>query len=214
MGNIQTFGLELLKRFWWLVLILLLGASAYYFAKRLDVLRYENQRLRDNNSILSEERKHLEDGFAKTRKLTEEEFEQEYGAVIDSLDKLTDDKLKIARVLALTEFRLKHVRRDSKILWADSLIHDTIPVGRKLLFADSCMKFKVYESNNPDSAAFAVVSGEVDIKADIVFYEGKRSKQVSIFGLNIFRYGKRESDAQMFTNCGKVHLRNLEVQRK
>lgn len=214
MGNIQTFGLELLKRFWWIILILLLGASAYYFAKSLDVLRYENQRLRDNNDIAAEERKHLEDGFAKTRKLTEEEFEQEYAAVIDSLDKLTDEKIKVARVLALTEFRLKHVRRDSKIMWNDSLIHDTIPVGRKLLFSDSCMKFKVYESNNPDSAQYAVVSGEVDIKADIVFYEGKRRKQVSIFGLNLFRYGKRESDAQMFTNCGKVHLRNLEVQRK
>lgn len=172
---------------------------------------YENERLKDNNEAQAAERKHLEDGFAKTRLLTESEFEAEKGDLIDSLDKLTDAKLKVSRVLALTEFKLKHSFNRTKIQWLDSLIHDTIPIGRKLSWADSCMKFNIYAPSHPDSLDIAYVSGSIEIEADIVVYRGKRSKQVGLFGLNLFRYGKRETDAQMFSNCGKIHLKHLEV---
>lgn len=202
-----------MKKLWLPAALVIVGIFMYLFAARLDKLREENVRLTENNSILHDQRNHLADGFARTVKLTEQEFDREYGSLVDSLDKVSKEKIKVDRVLALTEFRLKHTRRDVRIAWMDSLVYDTVSVGRKLLFTDSCMKFKLYEPNNPDSVGFAIVSGEVDINADIIFYEGKRRKQVKVFGLNLFRYGKRESDAKMFSNCGTINLRTLEVQR-
>lgn len=153
---------------------------------------------------------HEADGFTRTLKLTEEQFAQREDAYLDSLNELMDDKIELSRVLRLTQFRLSR-KTQNTVEWRDSLVMgDTIRVGRIISSKDSCLSVSVFEPANSDSA---FVSTFLSIKGSVIVYEGNRSKQAKLFGMNLFRYGKRITSAKMNTNCDEadVIIQDIEV---
>ena len=147
--------------------------------------------------------KRLADGNARTLQLTQDQFKEREGAYLDSINKLSDEKIKLAHVLRLTKFELSK-KQQVRVEWRDSLIAgDTIRVGRCVSVMDSCLSINVFE---PEGSDTAYVDLQLDIQASVIVYEGKRSKQASLFGLNLFRYGKRITSAKMDTNCENASI--------
>jgi hypothetical protein len=157
--------------------------------------------------------KQLNDGHARTLQLTQDQFKEREGAYLDSINKLSDDKIKLANVLRLTKFQLSK-KQQTRVEWRDSLIAgDTIRIGRTIADTDSCLSINVFE---PESSDTAYVSSFLDIKASVIVYEGKRTNQVKLFGLNLFRYGKRITSAKMDTNCenASIIIEDVEIINK
>jgi hypothetical protein len=193
------------------ILLAIFFAAAYIAGKhRINVLE-------DNATSYELEKKSLMDGFAYTQKLTQDEFKERYSGVIDSLNELrTSDKIKYNRVNSLLRLELNKERENIKVLTNDSLVYlkgDSIRIGRKGVLADSCLKVRVYA---PDTSDYFMISTSLNLKADLVVYEGKRRTQHKLFGMNLFRSGKRLSTAKMFTNCdsANVEIRNIEIQKE
>ena len=157
--------------------------------------------------------KQLNDGHSRTLQLTKDQFREREGAYLDSLNKLSDDKIKLAHVLRLTKFQLSK-KQEARVEWRDSLIAgDTIRIGRCVSVVDSCLSVDVFE---PEGSDTAYVSLELDIKASVIVYEGKRSNQAKLFGINLFRYGKRITTAKMNTNCdnASIIIEDIEIINK
>ena len=147
--------------------------------------------------------KRLANGQTRTLQLTQDQFKEREGAYLDSINKLSDDKIKLAHVLRLTKFKLSK-KQEVRVEWRDSLIAgDTIRVGRTIAVTDSCLSVNVFEPEGSDTAYVDLV---LDIKASVIVYEGKRTNQVKLFGLNLFRYGKRITSAKMDTNCENASI--------
>lgn len=157
--------------------------------------------------------KQLNDGRARTLQLTQDQFKEREGAYLDSLNKLSDDKIKLANVLRLTKFQLSK-KQQTRVEWRDSLIAgDTIRIGRCVAVIDDCLSIDLFE---PEGSDTVYVDLQLDIQASVIVYEGKRSKQVKLFGLNLFRYGKRITSAKMDTNCenASIIIEDVEIINK
>lgn len=157
--------------------------------------------------------KQLNDGHARTLQLTQDQFKEREGAYLDSLNKLSDDKIKLANVLRLTKFQLSK-KQQTRVEWRDSLIAgDTIRIGRCVAVIDDCLSIDLFE---PEGSDTVYVDLQLDIQASVIVYEGKRSKQVKLFGLNLFRYGKRITSAKMDTNCenASIIIEDVEIINK
>jgi hypothetical protein len=147
--------------------------------------------------------KQLSNGHTRTLLLTEDQFKEREGAYLDSLNKLSDDKIKLAHVLRLTKFELSK-KQQTRVEWRDSLIAgDTVRIGRCVSIDDSCLSVKLFE---PEGSDTVYVDLQLDIQASVIVYEGKRTNQVKLFGLNLFRYGKRITSAKMDTNCENASI--------
>lgn len=157
--------------------------------------------------------KQLANGHTRTLLLTQDQFKEREGAYLDSINKLSDDKIKLAHVLRLTKFKLNK-KQQTRVEWRDSLIAgDTIRIGRSIAVTDSCLAINVFE---PEGSDTAFVSSFLDIKANVIVYEGKRTNQAKLFGINLFRYGKRTTSAQMNTNCenATIIIEDVEIINK
>jgi hypothetical protein len=157
--------------------------------------------------------KRLDNGHTRTLQLTQDQFKEREGAYLDSINKLSDDKIKLAHVLRMTKFELSK-KQQTRVEWRDSLIAgDTIRVGRTISVTDSCLSIEVFE---PEASDTAYVSSFLDIKASVIVYEGKRTNQAKLFGINLFRYGKRITSAKMDTNCdnASIIIEDVEIINK
>ena len=157
--------------------------------------------------------KGLANGYTRTLQLTQDQFKEREGSYLDSINKLSDEKIKLAHVLRLTKFELSK-KQQVRVEWRDSLIAgDTVRVGRCVSVMDSCLSINVFE---PEGSDTAYVDLQLDIQASVIVYEGKRSKQASLFGLNLFRYGKRITSAKMDTNCenASIIIDDVEIIKK
>jgi hypothetical protein len=147
--------------------------------------------------------KQLNDGNARTLLLTKDQFKEREGAYLDSINKLSDDKIKLAHVLRITKFELSK-KQQVRVEWRDSLIvGDTVRIGRCVAIDDSCLSINIFE---PEGSDTVYVDLQLDIQASVIVYEGKRTNQVKLFGLNLFRYGKRTTTAKMNTNCENASI--------
>jgi hypothetical protein len=147
--------------------------------------------------------KQLANGYTRTLLLTQDQFKEREGTYLDSINKLSDDKIKLAHVLRLTKFELSK-KQQTRVEWRDSLIAgDTVRIGRCVSIDDSCLSVKLFE---PEGSDTVYVDLQLDIQASVIVYEGKRTNQVKLFGLNLFRYGKRTTSAKMNTNCENASI--------
>lgn len=157
--------------------------------------------------------KKLANGQTRTLQLTQDQFKAREESYLDSINKLSDEKIKISHVLRMTKFELSK-KQQTRVEWRDSLIAgDTIRIGRCVAVNDSCLSINLFEPEGSDTVYVDLV---LDIKASVIVYEGKRSKQAKLFGLNLFRYGKRITSAKMDTNCenASVIIEDVEIINK
>jgi len=192
------------------VAIILFFLFGFSFAKwqhwKDEARRHENNW---NASIMSAQNER--NGFAIQQRLTKDQFDQKYGKLIDSLNRISKENIRLNRMLSFTRIELERQRLNVKIDWKDSLINgDTIRIGRKLMFRDSCVRFDVFY---PTDSSYALVSSRLRIKADLLVYRGKRMKQFRPFGIGLWRYGPRQVNAEVFTNCdsASVKVENIEI---
>jgi hypothetical protein len=74
--------------------------------------------------------KRLTNGQTRTLQLTQDQFKEREESYLDSLNKLSDEKIKLSNVLRLTKFELSK-KQQTRVEWRDSLIAgDTIRIGR------------------------------------------------------------------------------------
>lgn len=168
----------------------------------------------DNYASSKIESQKLGDGFALTLKLTEEQFEAELNGYVDSINTLNDEKIKLSRILRFTQFQLEQERKNIKVETRDSFIYgDTVRIGRKAWLRDSCMSVEVFA---PDTGSYVYFTTKLSIKGSLIVYEGLRRNQHTLFGMNIFRSGKRLTTAKMNTNCdgAELDVKDIEVIRK
>jgi hypothetical protein len=165
-----------------------------------------------NFNSLNESQQHLTDGFAKTLQLSEAQFEESQKKYVDSLNKVRKENIKLKHITDLTKFELSKAN-EFNAQWKDStkIVHDTIPVlvGKKIVVKDSCLTVELFEATGSDTVT---ISTKLDLKGGLIFYKGKRVKQVSLFKLKLFRYGKRVPSAQMVTNCNDAAIRIENIQ--
>jgi hypothetical protein len=157
--------------------------------------------------------KRLANGQTRTLQLTQDQFKEREGAYLDSINKLSDDKIKLSHVLRLTKFELSK-KQQTRVEWRDSLIAgDTIRIGRCVSVIDDCLSIDLFE---PEGSDTVYVDLELEIKSSVIVYEGKRSKQAKLFGINLFRYGKRITTAKMDTNCknASIIIEDVEIINK
>ena len=157
--------------------------------------------------------KKIANGQTRTLQLTKDQFKEREGAYLDSINKLSDDKIKLDNVLRMTKFELSK-KQQVRVEWRDSLIvGDTIRIGRCVAVNDTCLSINLFE---PEGSDTVYVDLELDIKASVIVYEGKRSKQAKLLGLNLFRYGKRITSAKMDTNCenASIIIEDVEIINK
>ena len=62
--------------------------------------------------------KQLANGHTRTLLLTEDQFKEREGAYLDSINKLSDDKIKLSHVLRLTKFELSK-KQQVRVEWRD-----------------------------------------------------------------------------------------------
>lgn len=193
------------------VIVSLLGNVFLY--KSMNHWKEESNRHESNYDALLQNAQNERNGYASTLRLTREQFEKLRGHILDSLDKLSPDKIKPTRVKSYASVNIKDDSKNVLVKWRDSLVYvrDTVIKGRTFKFNDTCLDVTVYEPLHPDSSQFAYITTAIDISANLVVYRGSRTKQFSLFGLNIFKYGPREEKAKLFTNCGTVKLEHIEI---
>lgn len=193
------------------VIVSLLGNVFLY--KSMNHWKEESERHESNYEAILEGNISERNGYASTLKLTREQFVSLRGHILDSLDKLTQDKLKTSRLKSYAHVNIKKNNKDAPVKWRDSLVYvrDTVIKGRAIKFNDTCLNVTVYEPTHPDSVNQAYITTSIDISGDLVVYRGKRTKQFAIFGWKIFRYGPREDKAKLFTNCGSVKIEHIEI---
>lgn len=196
-----------------IIAVLISFLANVFLYKMMNQWKWESARHESNYQALLENSINDRNGYASTLKLTRKQLFELRGHIIDSLDRLTKDKLKPSRIKSYAHVNIKKDTKNVPVQWRDSLVYvrDTVIKGRTLKFNDTCVNVTVYEPVHPDSSQFAYITTAIDISADLVVYKGKRTKQFSIFGWNIFKYGPREDKAQIFTNCGSVKLEHIEI---
>ena len=128
--------------------------------------------------------------------LTIAELKSRYGHVIDSLG------YKIKRIEGLTKVQIRYKTRTVQ-LWRDTIVHDTIRVGRVIQVADSCLKIKVTDQNDT-----ARIESDLTLNAFVIYYRGKRVHPFWKFWNNT-----RTPMVKVHTNCGQVQVAAVEVRK-
>lgn len=194
----------------YVILFLLLG----YAIARWDHWYGESNRHEQNYKSQVESNRKLQNGIAITQELTRKQFEERFKFAIDSLKRITSEKIR--RINQYAELRIKQAQ-SQEVYWRDSLIYvEGQPkiVGRTIKFGDSCFKGSVYY---PLDSAYALVNYDTDIQAKVIFFEGRRVKELRLFGKRIIGlpWGERENKVQVFTNCdsAKIEVQNIQVIR-
>jgi len=155
--------------------------------------------------------KRLGDGFTKTLRITEEQFAEREAGYIDSLSKLSKDKIRLQRVIDFFKIELEKEKKNIKIQWRDSILPgDSIRVGRLIKSLESCLSVSLY---SPDNDSFAYLSYKYSLDAALIVYQGKRTKDFNIGKLKLWRYGPRSLNAEMFTNCdsAKININHIKI---
>jgi hypothetical protein len=165
----------------------------------------ENYESEMNNS------RRLGEGFTKTLRLTEEQFAERESRYIDSLSKLSKDKLKLQRIVDFFKIELEKEKQNIKLAWRDSIRPgDSIRVGRLIKSLESCLNVSVF---TPENDSFAYLSYKYTLDAALVVYQGKRTKDFKIGRFKLWRYGPRSLNAEMFTNCdsSKININHINI---
>jgi hypothetical protein len=155
--------------------------------------------------------KRLGEGFTKTLRLTEEQFAEREAGYIDSLSKLSKDKLRLQRVIDFFRIELEKEKNNIKLAWKDSIRPgDSVRVGRLIKSLESCLKVSVF---TPENDSFAYLSYKYTLDAALVVYKGKRTKDFKIGKLRLWRYGPRSINAEMFTNCDSsiININHINI---
>jgi len=154
---------------------------------------------------------------AITVQLTVDQLREQKGDLIDSLNKLSTANIKANRLLDLARMQIVKERNNVKTEWRDTgSVREGkyVKIGRKLRFADQCSSFDVFY---PTDSSYALISSLINIKADLAVYQGKRSREAKLFRWTVFRYGPRQTEAELFTSCGdsaKITLEHIRVLKK
>jgi hypothetical protein len=189
------------------VLFWIIGVSLHGCDKWKDAYHV----MSENYESEVENNKRLGDGFTKTLRLTEEQFAEREAEYIDSLSKLSKDKLKLQRVVDFFKIELEKEKKNIKLQWRDSIRPgDSIRVGRLIKSLENCLKVSLY---SPDNDSFAYLSYKYSLDAALVVYKGKRTKDFKIGKLKLWRYGPRSLNAEMFTNCdsAKININHINI---
>ena len=128
--------------------------------------------------------------------LKESELKKRYGKVIDSLE------YRLKRVDGITTVRIKKEVRTVQA-WRDSIVHDTLRLGRVVQSVDSCFNLNIYDYGDT-----VKVSGQISIKADVIYHRGKR-----IHPWWKFWDWSRYPIVTVHSNCGSVLVESVRVVR-
>jgi len=124
--------------------------------------------------------------------LTEEQFEDRLGFVIDSLNRVHGERIK--HVKGLTTIKTKIVRQNVPM---EVVRWDTVTRIRELAYLDSCFTVSIIDTT---------LSIEFADTIQIVNYLGKRSRKFLFI-----RYGKRHEHVKAFSKCGAVEVGSVKV---
>jgi hypothetical protein len=208
----------MMKKFWnvvkAVVLILLLLAICFAVGFGISKQKWKDRAIlaEENVDALNLSQRQLGDGFALTQKVTRQQFEDELGAYIDSINSINAENIRLKQVLRLTRFELSKSISNRAVASTDTFLiegTDTIIVGRKGVLKDNCFSVSVFV---PDTGNVFYFDQVLDIQGSIVVYR-RRKHQVSVAGLKLFRYGKFVDRAVMNTNCDSitVNIEDIEV---
>jgi hypothetical protein len=173
-----------------IILILLLTIKIMYNTNQTWKAEAERESL--NVEALIAEKSEM----AIRQNLTISELKNRYGKVIDSLG------YKLKRVEGLTKVQIRYKTRAVQ-LWRDSIVHDTIRLGRIIQVADSCLKIKV-----TDQGDTARIESDLTLNAFVIYYRGKRVHPFWKFWNNT-----RTPMVKVHTNCGQVQVSAVEVRK-
>lgn len=173
-----------------IILILLLTIKIIYNTSQTWKAEAERESM-NVEALIAEKSK-----TAIRQNLTIAELKSRYGQVIDSLG------YKLKRVEGLTKVQVKYKIRTVQ-LWRDSIVHDTIRIGRVIQIADSCLNIKV-----TDQGDTARVQSDLTLNAFVIYYRGKRVHPIWKFWNNT-----RTPMVKVHTNCGQVQVSAVEVRK-
>lgn len=128
--------------------------------------------------------------------LKESELKNRYGKIIDSLE------YRLNRVDGITTVRIKKEVRTVHT-WRDSIVHDTLRLGRVVQSVDSCIALNIFDRGDT-----VEVSGNITIKADVIYHRGKRiAKWWKIWDWS------RYPMVTVHSNCGSVQVESVKVSK-
>ena len=128
------------------------------------------------------------------QQLTKSELEDRYGKIIDSLN------YRIKRVDGLTRTVIKKEVRTAQA-WRDSIVHDTIRIGRTVHVVDSCLSLNIIDRGDT-----VQISGNLTIRAVAVYSRGKRIHPWWKIWNN-----SRYPVVTVHSSCGSVEVESVEV---
>jgi hypothetical protein len=153
--------------------------------KALDY-RKEAMRLESNEYAL------MNPSEGRVVNLTEDQFEDRLGFVVDSLNRVHKERMK--HIKGLTTIKTKIVRENVPM---EVVKWDTVTRIRELAYLDSCFTVSVIDTT---------LSIQFNDTIQIVNYMGKRSKKFLFI-----RYGKRHEHVKAFSKCGQVEVGSVKV---
>lgn len=195
-----------------IALLLFFGTTTGILTAMLLDARAEANRNLQNYNAVEAARKQERNGYAITQHLTRQQFEEKYSSLLDSLNRERKDKIKLSRMLGISQIHIQKLKDSIRVDWHDSITPGkNIVAGRALRFDDACARFSVFY---PTDSSYALISSEIDIRANVLLFRGERIKRARIFGINLWRYGPRQPSAQVITNCGDstfISVESVEV---
>jgi hypothetical protein len=124
--------------------------------------------------------------------LTEDQFDDRLGFVMDSLNRVNKERMR--RVQGLVTIKTKIVRENVPM---EVVQYDTVTKIRELAYLDSCFTVSVVDTT---------LSIEFNDTIQIVNYLGKRSRKFLFI-----RYGKRHEHVKAFSKCGQIEIGSVKV---
>lgn len=203
-----------------IIVLIVLLVIATFAAIGFCVATFEAKRnlkiQKDNNLSLMEKAREDSSGHAYQLRITQSQLREYYGSYIDSLNNTHQaEKIKLNRILSVTQINLQRAYDQIKILTSDTSIYlpgklDTLFLTKKGKFVNSCLNFDILY---PEGQDYFLVNGKLDIGIDLLGYEGKRRNQVKIGRLKLFRYGGRLTEYQAFSTCDstKISIRDIKI---
>ena len=167
-------------------LVVLLIFALLLIGKKMVDYKKESDRHESNEYAL------LNPSEGRVVNLTREQFEDRLGFVVDSLNRISKERIK--HVQGLTTIKTKIVRQNVPM---EVIRYDTVTKVRQLAYLDSCFTVTIHDTT---------LSIEFNDTIQIVNHLGKRSKKFLFF-----RYGKRHELVKAFSKCGTVEVGSVKV---
>ena len=167
-------------------LVVLLIFALLLIGKKMVDYKQESQRHESNEYAL------LNPTEGRVVNLTREQFEDRLGFVVDSLNRISKERIK--HVQGLTTIKTKIVRQNVPM---EVIRYDTVTKVRQLAYLDSCFTVTIQDTT---------LSIEFNDTIQIVNHLGKRSKKFLFF-----RYGKRHELVKAFSKCGTVEVGSVKI---